>query len=50
MGGQPNLAIERTGKTIAVIGSDQLVWAADQLNKAGHSVTIYERHKLREDR
>ena len=41
---KPNLAIERTGKTIAVIGSGPAgLAAADQLNKAGHSVTIYER-------
>ncbi|SPC62670.1 probable glutamate synthase (NADPH) [Ustilago sp. UG-2017b] len=34
----------RTGKTIAVIGSGPAGLAtADQLNKAGHSVTVYER-------
>ncbi|KAI1278605.1 glutamate synthase [Xylaria sp. FL0933] len=35
---------KRTGKTIAVIGSGPSGLAcADQLNKAGHSVTVYER-------
>ncbi|TLD21457.1 hypothetical protein PspLS_09052 [Pyricularia sp. CBS 133598] len=34
----------RTGKTIAVIGSGPAgLAAADQLNKAGHLVTVYER-------
>eukprot|EP00976_Prorocentrum_cordatum_P084547 1185697-Prorocentrum_minimum.AAC.2 len=34
----------RTGKTIAVIGSGPAgLAAADQLNKAGHTVTVYER-------
>ncbi|AOA64131.1 Glutamate synthase NADH dependent [Komagataella phaffii CBS 7435] len=34
----------RTGKTIAIIGSGPAgLAAADQLNKAGHSATIYER-------
>ena len=34
----------RTGKTIAIIGSGPAgLAAADQLNKAGHSVTVYER-------
>ncbi|MFC4077795.1 glutamate synthase subunit beta [Salinithrix halophila] len=34
----------RTGKTVAVVGSGPAgLAAADQLNKAGHSVTIYER-------
>ncbi|KAJ5984369.1 hypothetical protein N7481_006468 [Penicillium waksmanii] len=34
----------RTGKTIAVIGSGPAgMAAADQLNRAGHSVTVYER-------
>lgn len=34
----------RTGKTIAVIGSGPAgLAAADQLNKRGHSVTVYER-------
>lgn len=34
----------RTGKNIAVIGSGPAgLAAADQLNKAGHTVTVYER-------
>ncbi|CAO1624862.1 unnamed protein product [Sympodiomycopsis kandeliae] len=34
----------RTGKTIAIIGSGPAgLAAADQLNRAGHSVTVYER-------
>ncbi|KAJ9268019.1 hypothetical protein DTO195F2_353 [Paecilomyces variotii] len=34
----------RTGKTVAIIGSGPAgLAAADQLNKAGHSVTVYER-------
>ncbi|MFK7912858.1 MAG: glutamate synthase subunit beta [Pseudomonadales bacterium] len=34
----------RTGKTIAVVGSGPAgLAAADQLNKAGHQVTVYER-------
>jgi len=34
----------RTGKTVAVVGSGPSgLAAADQLNKAGHSVTVYER-------
>lgn len=35
----------RTGKNIAVIGSGPAGLAcADQLNKAGHSVTVYDRN------
>jgi len=35
----------RTGKRIAVIGSGPAGLAcADQLNKAGHSVTVYDRN------
>ena len=34
----------RTGKTVAVVGSGPAgLAAADQLNKAGHAVTVYER-------
>ncbi|KAL1997142.1 hypothetical protein VTN49DRAFT_8007 [Thermomyces lanuginosus] len=34
----------RTGKTVAIIGSGPAgLAAADQLNRAGHSVTVYER-------
>jgi len=35
---------ERTGKKVAIVGSGPAgLAAADQLNKAGHSVTVYER-------
>ena len=35
----------RTGKTVAVVGSGPAgLAAADQLNKAGHTVTVFERH------
>lgn len=35
---------ERTGKTVAVIGSGPAgMAAADQLNRAGHQVTVYEK-------
>ncbi|MFZ9848688.1 MAG: glutamate synthase subunit beta [Flavobacteriales bacterium] len=41
---KPNLNIKRTGKKVAVVGSGPAGLAtADQLNKAGHSVTVYER-------
>lgn len=34
----------RTGKTVAIVGSGPAgLAAADQLNRAGHSVTVYER-------
>ncbi|MEM1433893.1 MAG: glutamate synthase subunit beta [Pseudomonadota bacterium] len=40
----PNPPAVRTGKTVAVIGSGPAgLAAADQLNKAGHTVTVYER-------
>ena len=40
----PNIPVLRSGKTVAVIGSGPAgLSAADQLNKAGHSVTVYER-------
>ncbi len=36
--------ITRTGKKVAIVGSGPAgLAAADQLNKAGHSVTVYER-------
>jgi len=42
---QPNPPTFRTGKKIAVIGSGPAGLAcADQLNKAGHSVTVYDRN------
>jgi NAD(P)H-dependent glutamate synthase small subunit len=41
---QPNRPPSRTGKRVAVIGSGPAgLAAADQLNKAGHSVTVFER-------
>ena len=41
---QPEAPKHRTGKTVAVIGSGPAgLSAADQLNKAGHNVTVYER-------
>ena len=36
---------ERSGKTVAIVGSGPSgLAAADQLNKAGHTVTVYERN------
>lgn len=41
---RPNTKIKRTGKTVAVVGSGPAGLAvADQLNKAGHKVTVYEK-------
>lgn len=40
----PNLPAKRTGKKVAVIGSGPAgLSCADQLNQAGHNVTVYER-------
>src|SRR5256884_4128752 len=40
----PRPPMVRTGKTVAVIGSGPAgLAAADQLNKAGHTVTVFER-------
>ncbi len=36
--------VKRTGKSVAIVGSGPAgLAAADQLNKAGHTVTVYER-------
>jgi glutamate synthase (NADPH) small chain len=41
---EPSLPAKRTGKKVAVIGSGPSGLAcADQLNQAGHEVTVYER-------
>ncbi|WNB93877.1 glutamate synthase subunit beta [Bacillus sp. NEB1478] len=41
---QPRIPSKRSGKKIAIIGSGPAgLAAADQLNQAGHSVTVYER-------
>jgi len=41
---KPNIPAKRTGKQVAVIGSGPAgLAAAAQLNKAGHSVTVFER-------
>ena len=41
---KPNLPAARSGKRVAIVGSGPAgLAAADQLNKAGHTVTVYER-------
>jgi len=41
---QPQVPTKRTGKHIAIVGSGPAgLAAASQLNKAGHTVTVYER-------
>lgn len=41
---QPDPPDRRTGKTVGIVGSGPAgLAAADQLNKAGHKVTVYER-------
>ncbi|MBC7765772.1 MAG: glutamate synthase subunit beta [Hyphomonadaceae bacterium] len=41
---KPKLPKVKTGKTVAIVGSGPAGLAcADQLNKAGHAVTVYER-------
>jgi len=40
----PNKSIVKTGKKVAIVGSGPAgLAAADQLNRAGHEVTVYER-------
>jgi glutamate synthase (NADPH/NADH) small chain len=42
---RPNPPTSRTGKTVAIVGSGPAgLAAAAQLNKAGHTVTVYERN------
>lgn len=41
---RPQLPLQRTGKKVAIIGSGPAGLAcADQLNRVGHAVTVYER-------
>ncbi|KAI9029854.1 hypothetical protein CLU79DRAFT_831602 [Phycomyces nitens] len=41
----PTPPLQRTGKSVAIIGSGPAgLAAADQLNKAGHTVTVYDRN------
>ena len=41
---KPQIPLQRTGKTVAVIGSGPAgLAAAQQLNRAGHTVTVFER-------
>ena len=42
---KPNVPARRTGRRVAVIGGGPAgLAAADQLNRAGHSVTVYDRN------
>lgn len=42
---QPTPPASRTGKTVAIVGSGPAgLAAAEQLNRVGHTVTVYERH------
>ncbi|MBU0475771.1 MAG: glutamate synthase subunit beta [Bacteroidetes bacterium] len=44
---KPNLSIVRTGKNIAIVGSGPAgLSAADQLNKLGHSITVFEKNEV----
>ena len=41
---KPHVPVARSGKRVAIVGSGPAgLAAADQLNKAGHQVTVYER-------
>jgi glutamate synthase (NADPH) small chain len=43
---KPKIPVERSGKKVAVIGSGPAgLAAADQLNQAGHEVTVFEKDK-----
>jgi len=43
---QPELPRRRTGKRVAIVGSGPAgLAAAQQLNRAGHSVVVFERHE-----
>ncbi len=43
---KPRVPKNRSGKTVAIVGSGPAgLAAANQLNKAGHSVTVYERDR-----
>lgn len=44
---KPNKSINRTGKKVAIIGSGPAGLAcADELNKAGHLVTVFEKNEV----
>ncbi len=44
---KPEIPESRTGKTVAVVGSGPAgLAAAQQLNRAGHSVTVYEKNEI----
>ena len=44
---RPSIPEKRTGKNVAIVGSGPAgLAAAAQLNKSGHTVTVYERNNL----
>jgi len=44
---RPQLPVKRTGKKVAVVGSGPAgLVCADQLNKKGHTVTVYEKNEV----
>ena len=44
---KPEIPSRRTGKTVAVVGSGPAgLAAAQQLNRAGHTVTVYEKNEV----